>query len=186
MKKSQNHIIETTQLWVERFVIGLNLCPFARHPFRTNKIKYFTFEGANQEKLTERVVMEINLLLETPPSVLETTLIILPEMLADFDEYLDYLEILEFVLAELELEGLVQVASFHPDYQFEGTDIMDAENFTNRSPLPVLHLLREDSIDRAIEAFPEVGDIPARNIETMKNLGFNQVKKMLNDITGEN
>jgi uncharacterized protein len=186
MKNSHNHIIEATQTWVERFVLGLNLCPFARHPYRTNKIKYTIFEGSNTEKLTEKLVLEINHLLETPPSVLETTLIILPDMLADFDEYLDYLEISEFILSELDLEDSVQVASFHPDYQFDGTDIMDVENFTNRSPFPMLHLLREDSIDRAIEAFPEVGDIPAQNIETMKNLGFLQVKKMLDDITGKN
>ena len=186
MKNSHNHIIDTTKLWVETFVIGLNLCPFARHPFRTDKIKYVVFDGSNQEKLTERLVIETNLLLDSPPSVLETTLIILPDMLADFDEYLDYLEIAEFIFAELELEDSVQVASFHPDYQFDGTDVMDAENFTNRSPLPILHLLREDSIDRAVEAFPEVGDIPARNIETMKNLGYDHVKKMLNDITGTN
>lgn len=184
MKKSQNHLIETTQQWVEQFVIGLNLCPFARHPYRTNKVRYVVFEGNNTEKLTEKLVMEINYLLETSPSVLETTLIILPEMLADFDEYLDYLEISEFVLAELDLDEAVQVASFHPDYQFDGTQPTDVENFTNRSPFPMLHLLREDSIDRAVEAFPEVGDIPARNIETMNNLGYIHVNKMLNDITG--
>jgi uncharacterized protein len=186
MKNSHNHVIDTTKLWVERFVIGLNLCPFARHPFRTDKIKYIVFDGDNQEKLTEKLVMEINHLLETTPSVLETTLIILPDMLADFDEYLDYLEISEFILSELELEGLVQVASFHPDYQFEGTEPDDVENYTNRSPFPILHLLREDSVERAIEAFPEVGDIPAQNIETMKTLGLDHVKKMLNDITRKN
>jgi uncharacterized protein len=184
MKKSHNHLIGTTQQWVEQFVIGLNLCPFARHPYRTNKVRYVVFEGNNTEKLTEKLVMEINHLLETSPSVLETTLIILPEMLADFDEYLDYLEISEFVLAELDLDEAVQVASFHPDYQFDGTQPTDVENFTNRSPFPMLHLLREDSIDRAVEAFPEVGDIPAQNIETMNNLGYIHVNKMLNDITG--
>ncbi len=186
MKKSHNHIIDVTKQWVEQFVLGLNLCPFARHPYRNNKVKYTIFEGNNSEKLTEKLVLEINHLLETPPSVLETTLIILPEMLADFDDYLDYLEISEFILSELELEDLVQVASFHPDYQFDGTDVTDVENFTNRSPFPMLHLLREDSIDRAVEAFPEVGDIPARNIETMKNLGFAHVNKMLHDIIREN
>jgi uncharacterized protein len=182
MKKSHLDVIETTKLWVERFVIGLNLCPFARHPFRTEKIRYLVFEGDNQETLTEKLVMEVNKLLETTPSVLETTLIILPDMLADFDDYLDYLEVAEFIMSELELEGLVQVASFHPDYQFDETDPSDVENFTNRSPFPMLHLLREDSVERAIEAFPEVGDIPARNIETMKNLGFDHVNKMFHDI----
>ncbi len=186
MKKSHQYIIDTTQEWVEKFVIGLNLCPFARHPFRTNKVRYIVFDGDSAEKLTEQLVMEINRLLETSPSVLETTLIILPNMLNDFDEYLDYLEVSEFVLTELDLEESVQVASFHPDYQFDGTAPMDVENYTNRSPFPLLHLLREDSIDRAIEAFPEVGDIPAKNIETMNNLGFLHVKKMFDALTGEN
>ena len=186
MKKSHQYIINTTQEWVEKFVIGLNLCPFARHPFRTNKIRYIVFDGDNAEKLTEHLVMEINRLLETSPSVLETTLIILPNMLNDFDEYLDYLEVSEFVLTELDLEESVQVASFHPDYQFDGTAPTDVENFTNRSPFPMLHLLREDSIDRAIEAFPEVGDIPGKNIETMNNLGFLHVKRMFDALTGEN
>ncbi len=186
MKKSHQYIINTTQEWVEKFVIGLNLCPFARHPFRTNKIRYIVFDGDNAEKLTEHLVMEINRLLETSPAVLETTLIILPNMLNDFDEYLDYLEVSEFVLTELDLEESVQVASFHPDYQFDGTAPTDVENFTNRSPFPMLHLLREDSIDRAIEAFPEVGDIPGKNIETMNNLGFLNVKRMFDALTGEN
>jgi uncharacterized protein len=119
---------------------------------------------------------------ETPPSVCETTLIILCDTLKEFEDYLDYLEVAEFILDEIELSHVFQVASFHPDYQFDETLPNDAENFTNRSPYPMLHILREDSVERAIEAFPEVGDIPAQNIETMNKLGTVQIKKMLHEL----
>ena len=184
--KDKQQIIETTKLWLDRFVIGLNLCPFAKHPFRNDKIRYVVFEGDDLEKLTETLLSEINEMIAVTPSVLETTLIILPSVLDEFEEYLDYLEVAEFILAEVELEGIVQVASFHPDYQFEDTEPTDVENFTNRSPFPMLHILREASIDRALEAFPEVGDIPQNNIETMNRLGITRVKQMLDDINRTN
>lgn len=177
-----DNVLEITKAWLETFVLGLNLCPFARHPFRTGKIKYVVFEGDDTEKLTETLVAELQYLDSTPPSVCETTLIILKEALPDFEEYLDYLEMAEIIVEQLDFEGIFQVASFHPDYQFDETLPNDVENYTNRSPYPILHLLREDSVERAIEAFPEVGDIPAQNIETMNKLGLQAVKKMLNDI----
>jgi hypothetical protein len=119
---------------------------------------------------------------QSPPSVVETSLIILKEALSDFDEYLDYLEVTEFVLNELELAGVFQIASFHPDYQFEGTEPEDAENYTNRSPFPMIHILREDSVTRAVEAYPEVGNIPEQNIEMMNKLGVDKIKQMIYDI----
>ena len=184
--KDKEQIIATTKLWLERFVIGLNLCPFAKHPFKNDKIKYVVFEGEDLEKLTEIVLLEANELVATSPSVLETTLIILPEVLDDFQEYLDVLNMYEFILAEVELEGIIQLASFHPDYQFDETDMTDVENYTNRSPFPMFHLLREDSITRALEAYPEIGDIPENNIETMNKLGTTRVKQMLDDIIRTN
>lgn len=184
--KDKEQIIETTKLWLERFVIGLNLCPFAKHPFKNGKIRYIVFEDNDLEKLTELLLKEANELIETTPSVLETTLIILPEILDEFEEYLDYVEMAEFIFAEVELEGVIQLASFHPDYQFEDTEPTDVENYTNRSPFPMLHLIREDSITRAIEAYPEVGNIPETNIETMNNLGLTRVKQMLDDINRTN
>lgn len=184
--KDKEQIIETTKLWLERFVIGLNLCPFAKHPFKNGKIRYIIFEDNDLEKLTELLLKEANELIETTPSVLETTLIILPEILDEFEEYLDYVEMAEFIFAEVDLEGVIQLASFHPDYQFEDTEPTDVENYTNRSPFPMLHLIREDSITRAIEAYPEVGNIPETNIETMNNLGLTRVKQMLDDINRTN
>ncbi len=184
--KDKEQVIKTTKLWLERFVIGLNLCPFAKHPFRNNKIKYVVFTESHLEKLTETLLIEANELVSTTPSVLETTLIILPEALDVFEEYLDYLNMAEFIFAEVELEGIIQIASFHPDYQFDETEITDVENYTNRSPYPMFHLLREDSVSRALEAYPEVGDIPENNIETMNKLGTTRVKQMLDDIIRTN
>lgn len=176
-------IISITQKWLETFVLGLNLCPFARHPYRNGKIRFVVFETENLEHLTEMLVKEMAYLEQTTPSVCETTLIILRDGLKDFEEYLDYLEMAEYVLEQIDLSHVFQVASFHPDYQFEETLPNDAENYTNRSPYPMLHILREDSVERAIEAFPEVGDIPAQNIETMNKLGTEKIKKMLHELT---
>ena len=184
--KDREQIIATTKLWLDKFVIGLNLCPFAKHPFRNDKIRYIVFEGDNLEKLTETWLREANTLIATTPSVLETTLIILPDVFEGFEEYLDFIDMAEFILAEVELEGVIQIASFHPDYQFDETEITDVENYTNRSPFPMLHLLREESVARAIEAYPEVGDIPEKNIETMNKLGLTRVKQMLDDISRTN
>ena len=184
--KEKEQIIETTKLWLERFVIGLNLCPFAKHPFKNDKIRYVVFEGEDLEKLTEVVLSEANELVATTPSVLETTLVILPEVLDDFQEYLDVLNMYEFIFGEVELDGVIQIASFHPDYQFDETDMTDVENYTNRSPFPMFHLLREDSVTRALEAYPEIGDIPENNIETMNKMGLTRVKQMLDDIIRTN
>lgn len=175
-------VIKITQDWIETFVLGLNLCPFARHPYRTGKIKYVLFEGENLELLTEMLVNELEYLDNTPPSVCETTLIVLKEALPEFLDFLDYLEVAEYVVEQIKFEGVFQIASFHPDYQFEDTLPSDAENYTNRSPYPILHILREDSVERSIEAFPEVGDIPAQNIDTMNQLGTEKIKQMLNEI----
>lgn len=184
--KDKEQVIETTKLWLERFVIGLNLCPFAKHPFKNDKIRYVVFEDSDLEKLTETLLIEANELIATTPSVLETTLIILPESLDKFEEYLDYLNMAEFIFEEVDLDGVIQIASFHPDYQFDETEITDVENYTNRSPFPMFHLLREDSITRALEAYPEVGDIPENNIDTMNKLGTTRVKQMLDDIIRTN
>ena len=184
--KDKEQVIETTKRWLERFVIGLNLCPFAKHPFRNNKIRYVVFEGNDLEKLTETLLVEANELVATTPSVLETTLIIVPETFDQFENYLDYLNMAEFIFEEVELDGVIQIASFHPDYQFDETEITDVENYTNRSPFPMFHLLREDSVTRALEAYPEVGNIPENNIETMNKLGLTHVKQLLDDIIRTN
>lgn len=175
---SEQEIIEKTNLWLEKAVIGLNLCPFARHPFRNGKIRLVPCKPQNEEALAQIVLDEILHLRDTPPSVLETTIVIFPEFLTDFQDYLEFLDITDIMIEEFGFEGVFQIASFHPDYQFEDTEPTDVENFTNRSPYPILHLLREDSMTRAIEAYPEVGDIPEKNIDTMNKLGLEGVQKI--------
>ena len=180
--KSSEEVLEITKRWLETFVIGLNLCPFARHPYRADKIRYVVVRGENKEQIVECLLVEIKEMLEVSPADIETTLLILPDALSEFDNYLTFLDMLEEIVVEIEVDGTIQVASFHPQYQFQDTEPDDVENYTNRSPFPMFHLLREASIERAIEAFPEVGDIPEKNIETMNNLGIYRVKQMLYDL----
>ena len=180
--KSSEAVLEITKRWLETFVIGLNLCPFARHPYRADKIRYVVVRGENKEQIVECLLVEIKEMLEVSPADIETTLLILPDALSEFDNYLTFLDMLEEIVVEIEVDGTIQVASFHPQYQFQDTEPDDVENYTNRSPFPMFHLLREASIERAIEAFPEVGDIPEKNIETMNNLGIYRVKQMLYDL----
>ena len=180
--KSSEAVLDITKRWLETFVIGLNLCPFARHPYRADKIRYVVVRGENKEQIVECLLVEIKEMLEVSPADIETTLLILPDALSEFDNYLTFLDMLEEIVVEIEVDGTIQVASFHPQYQFQDTEPDDVENYTNRSPFPMFHLLREASIERAIEAFPEVGDIPEKNIETMNNLGIYRVKQMLYDL----
>jgi uncharacterized protein len=171
-----------TKNWIETFVLGLNLCPFARHPYRNDKIRYVVFEGDDMTQLGEFLVKEMHILDETSPSIIETTLIVLRDTLTNFDEYLEILYALEELLNQLEYDGVYQLVSFHPDYLFEESEPTDVENYTNRSPYPMLHLLREDSVSRTIEAFPEVGDIIERNQDTMNKIGLLAIKKMFDDV----
>jgi hypothetical protein len=169
--------IEKTKNWLEKIVIGLNLCPFAKHPFKSDKIRYVLHKGNDLNVLSETLVAELRLLAKADSVELETTLIIVPDSLFDFEDYLNYVDFSEQILEELELDGVIQVASFHPLYQFDGTKTDDVENYTNRSPYPMLHLLKESSVTWAVDNFPDVDEIPNKNIETMKNLGIEKVKE---------
>lgn len=164
-------VIAETRAWVERAVIGLNLCPFAKAPQVKGLVRYVVSEASEPEALLARLVDELKLMAEAPETQIETTLLIHPQVLNDFMDYNDFLGIAESAVAELGLEGIVQVASFHPQYRFEGSGADDLDNATNRSPYPTLHLLREASIDRAVEAFPDAASIFETNIETMRRLG---------------
>jgi uncharacterized protein len=174
--------VQITKKWIEAFVLGLNLCPFARHPYKYDKIRYVIFEGDDVTALSEMLIKEMTLLDESTPAVLETTVMIARNGFSDFEDYLSALFDAEALLEELDYEGVYQIASFHPDYKFEGTESTDVTNYTNRSPFPMFHLLREDSITRSLDAFPEVGDILEQNQETMNKLGLTKVKKMLDDV----
>lgn len=164
-------IIADTKYWVDKFVIGLNLCPFARRPFVQDRIRYVVETSDSEEILSESLISEALYLTEVSPQLIETTLLIHPFILVDFSDYNDYLGKADWLLQQSGLEGVIQIASFHPDYQFAGTRHSDVENYTNRAPYPMLHLLREASIEEALEQYEHPEEIPARNIETMKRLG---------------
>ena len=163
--------IAETRAWVNRAVIGLNLCPFAKAPQVKGQVRYVASAATDPAALLADLVAELERLAEAPAEKIETTLLIHPGVMTDFAEYNDFLEIVDATVEELDLDGILQVASFHPDYQFEGTAPGDVENATNRSPYPTLHLLREDSIDRAVAAFPEAEAIYETNIDTLQRLG---------------
>lgn len=164
-------VVAATRHWLTRAVIGLNLCPFAKSVHVKGQIRYAVSAARDAEGVLEELEGELRMLAEADPAQLDTTLLIVPDALADFDEYNDVLYLAERLLQSLRLEGTLQIASFHPDYRFSGSDADDIENYTNRAPYPILHLLREDSIARAVEAFPDAADIYERNAETMRRLG---------------
>lgn len=173
-----NQIKQDTKDWIEKMVIGLNLCPFAKQPFKTNKIRYVVADGT-LEDLVETLIKEIKMLVVTEASKIETTLIIHPNLLTDFYDYNDFLGIGQYVLENESLEGIIQIASFHPDYQFEGTSKDAAENYTNRSPYPMLHLLREASLEQILKHYPHPELIPERNIDTLNRLGLKGIQDIL-------
>jgi hypothetical protein len=164
-------VIDDTRVWLERAVIGLNLCPFAKSVHVKGQIHYVVSAARTAEELLQDLIAELNALAESDPSERDTTLLIAPECLADFLDFNDFLALADQALVDLDLDGVLQIANLHPDYQFAGTRADDITNFTNRSPYPTLHLLREDSIDRAVDAFPEAETIFEKNMETMERLG---------------
>lgn len=167
---SEQAVIAATSAWLEKAVIGLNLCPFAKAVQVKNQIRFVVSAANSAEGLLSALIEELKLLAATAPEQVETTLLIHPQALTDFLEYNDFLERADAAVADLGLAGEIQIASFHPDYQFAGTAPKDITNFTNRSPYPTLHLLREASIARAVEAFPDAAVIFEKNIETMRQL----------------
>ena len=171
--------IDDTRHWLERAVIGLNLCPFAKAVHVKEQIRWVESPAEDPEQLLADLVRELQFLAVADPADVETTLLIHPRALTDFLDYNDFLDVADAAVESLGLAGVLQVASFHPDYQFAGTAPDDAENLSNRSPYPTLHLLREDSIDAAVTAFPEAATIYERNIETLRRLGLQGWQRLL-------
>jgi len=169
--EDKEKIIATTRNWLEKVVIGLNLCPFGRAVYAADSIGYVVSDATTIEALLEVLAAELELLAETDEGKTETTLLIHPQVLGDFPEYNDFLELADALVEELELDGLLQVASFHPQYQFADTAPDDITNCTNRSPYPTLHLLRESSVERAVAAHPDTEQIYRDNIKTLRQLG---------------
>ncbi|HEX2595315.1 MAG TPA: DUF1415 domain-containing protein [Luteimonas sp.] len=171
--------IADTQRWLERAVIGLNLCPFAKAVQAKGQVRWVLSDATTPEALLEQLGEELLHLRDTPAEDTDTTLIVHPQVLADFLDYNDFLDSADALVESLGLDGVLQVASFHPHYQFAGSAPDDVENFTNRSPYPTLHLLREDSVSRAVAAFPDPEVIVERNVETLRELGVEGWRKLL-------
>ena len=171
--------IAATRRWLERAVIGLNLCPFAKAVHAKDQIRYVLSAATTTDALLEELASELLWLNGTDPAVVDTTLLIHPQVLTDFLDYNDFLDLADAAVDALGLEGELQVASFHPDYQFAGSAHDDVANCTNRSPYPMLHLLREASVERAVEAFPDPDAIVERNIATLEKIGFEGYLRLL-------
>ncbi len=163
--------IAATRLWLERIVIGLNLCPFAKAVYVKDQVRFVLSDATTPEALVEQLAEELVLLRDTPAEQIDTTLIVHPQVLTDFLDYNDFLDNADAAIEALDLQGILQVASFHPDYQFEGVAADDASNYTNRAPFPTLHLLREDSVARAVDVYPDPDVIVERNIQTLDRIG---------------
>lgn len=167
---------EATRDWLEKVVIGLNLCPFAHREFANDRVRFAITDAATELQLLQSLESELQLLFGD--TSLETTLLIHPQVLSDFGDYNQFLDLADGLLVQMNLEGIFQIASFHPDYQFDGTAPDDAENYTNRSPYPTLHILREDSLAKAIDVTPDIDEVPERNIQTMRSLSAAQLKTL--------
>ena len=168
---AETQVIADTRLWLERAVIGLNLCPFARAEYVRNRIAFRVTEAITPEALLSELEVAVRELIAIEPSKIETTLLIHPRVLQDFLDYNEFLGEAEALLARMDLDGVVQIASFHPRYQFAGEDPGDMSHFTNRSPFPMLHLLREASVERAVSSGENAATIVARNLKTVRSLG---------------
>lgn len=168
---SNETIIAATRDWLEKAVIGLNLCPFAKAVHVKGQIRYVVSAATTEVALLEDLMAELRRLQDTAAELIDTTLLIHPFVLTDFLDYNEFLDRVDIAVSEPEFEEAFQVASLHPQYQFAGTRVDDIENYTNRSPYPTLHLLREASVDRAVDAFPDADQIPDTNIETLQKLG---------------
>ena len=172
MTDTRDQVIATTQGWLERAVIGLNLCPFAKAVHVKRQIRYVVSSATTAEFLLDDLECELNFLRDAEANLVDTTLLILPSVLKEFSAFADFLDLAEVVLRTHRLDGVLQIASFHPDYVFSDTEVDDVTNCTNRSPYPMLHLLREASVSRATLSIPDAAQIFERNIQTLKALGM--------------
>lgn len=177
---SDETVTAAVRSWLETVVVGLNLCPFANRELARDSVRFVVTSATTPTELLESLADELALL-ETDPGT-ETTLLVHPQVLQDFSDYNDFLDDIDDRLLRAGLDGTYQVASFHPQYQFAGTDPDDSENFTNRSPYPLLHLLRESSVERAIRDYPDVDGIPERNIATMNALDRATLARLFGDV----
>ncbi|MDN3715853.1 DUF1415 domain-containing protein [Vibrio breoganii] len=178
MSMNIQQVEKATQDWLEQVVIGLNLCPFAHKPNKNKQIKIAVTEATSEEALLEFILLELRGLDSKEPKELETTLVVSPAMLEDFMDYNFFLDWVDALLKQEDYEGIYQVASFHPDYCFGGTEPEDAENLTNRSPYPTIHLIREESMERVLKHYPDPEAIPDNNIARVEGLTAEEKSKL--------
>ena len=179
MTVTDDEVVASTTKWVNDFVIGLNLCPFAKAVQTKGQVRYVVTHAKSGVGLLEELQRELATLRAADANELDTTLLIHPDVLGDFYDYNDFLGEVDDLLQKLELEGELQVASFHPDYCFAGSAADDPANYTNRSPYPMLHLLREASVTRAVDTFPDTASIPDRNVELLRGMSAEDLRRRL-------
>ncbi|OSZ67611.1 DUF1415 domain-containing protein [Hydrogenophaga sp. IBVHS2] len=178
---TDDEILIRTREWVEKAVIGLNLCPFARAVWVKDQVRVVVSRARHVDAFLDELDRELDLLAGTPAEQIDTTLLVHPTLFPDFEVFNDFLGIVDDVVVEHDLEGVIQVAPFHPQFRFEGTEADDITNATNRSPFPILHLLREDSVERAVAT--DAGDADAiveRNMQTLRDLGHEGWSRLWN------
>ena len=173
----QHEIVKDVRHWLEAFVIELNLCPFAKRELINDRVRFVVSDACSEEELLADLQRELSLLQDD--SDIETTLLVHPHVLQAFDDYNQFLDIVDALLDEEGLLGIYQIASFHPNYRFAETEEDDAENYSNRSPYPILHLLRESSLEREIARHQDTSLIPQRNIQLLRDMGAAKLKAIL-------
>ena len=178
MAMTDEAVLAATRHWLEKAVIGLNLCPFAKAVYVKNQVRLVVSQARHADDLLEELDRELDLLVATPAEQIDTTLLIHPTLFDDFLDFNDFLEVAEGVLDEHRLEGVIQLASFHPQFQFDGSEPDDIGNYSNRAPFSILHLLREESVERAVAAYPEAETIFKKNVETLEKLGHSGWKAL--------
>ena len=171
MAMTNEAVLAATRHWLEKAVIGLNLCPFAKAVYVKNQVRLVVSQARHADDLLEELDRELDLLVATPAEQIDTTLLIHPTLFDDFLDFNDFLEVAEGVLDEHGLDGVIQLASFHPQFQFDGSEPDDIGNYSNRAPFAMLHLLREESVERAVAIYPEAETIFEKNVETLQKLG---------------
>ena len=176
---SMGELIDKTKSWIKKLVIDLNLCPFAAQVFNNDLIRYKVFESALDDEKLIGFFEELKLLKKIGPKKASTSFILYPTGLDDFEKYLDFLGKAEFILKETKMDNTFQLASFHPNYQFEGTQKNDISNATNQSPYPMLHILRINQVSQAIDSHPDINAIPVDNIKKLEKLGIEGLKGLL-------
>jgi len=176
------HIENKVKRWLESVVIRYNFCPFAKKPFKQNKIRFITSKATAAEILVDDLIDELLLLSQVDIEEIETSIVIAPEIFSDFDEYNQFGAVLDQLISSLKLQGIIQIATFHPDYQFADLSPDDVRNYTNRSPYPLFHLIREDSVEKARAVYADIEDIPTKNMDKLEQMGLekirNEIKKL--------